>query len=321
MNVFLFILTNNITPILVLITLGYLMNKKFDLNIQTLTKFNFYIFVPAFTFVNLYTTKIPVEMIKVVVTAVLIMGINMSVASLTSKIRGYDEGLKNAFTNSAIFFNAGNIGIPLITLVFSSVPFVINGQTPYLELALTAQIMMLVVQNITANTIGFLNAGRANTDWKKSLGKVLGMPTIYAVPLALILKTIPYDMTQVAIWPALDYARNALVPTSLLTLGVQLSRTAFEFKNKEVYLSVIIRLLGGPILALIFIYLFGMNGIIAQVVMISSALPTAVNTALIAVEYDNYPDFASQAVMTSTLFSSVSLVFVIYMARMIFPMA
>ena len=102
-------------------------------------------------------------------------------------------------------------------------------------------------------------------------------------------------------WPAVRYASNALVPIALITLGVQLAKTSFEFRNKDVYISNFIRLVGGPLIALAFIYLFGMKGIMAQTIMISSAVPTAVNSALIAVETDNHPDFASQVVMSSTL--------------------
>jgi predicted permease len=319
MKVFLFILSNNIIPIFALILVGYLLSKKFDLNIHTLTKLNFYVFVPSFTFVNLYTANISLQMGKVLVAALFILLINTLVVLLFAKIRGYEEGLKNAFANAVLFYNTGNIGIPLITLVFSSVPFVINGKTPYLDIALTAQIMVLVVQNITTNTFGFINAARANTNWRKSIYEVLKMPTIYAIPLAFVLKTIPYDITLIPIWPALNYARNALVPTALIALGIQLSRTSFEFKNKEAYWAVFLRLLGGPLFALPIIYLLGMEGIIAQVILISSALPTAVTCALIAVEYDNHPDFSSQVVMISTLIGAISLVFVIYIAQVFFP--
>lgn len=295
------------------------MNKKFDLNINTLSKLNFYLFVPAFTFVNLYTTDIPKEMTKVLASAFLILFINAFLVKLIAKVRGYNEGFKNAFANSILFFNAGNIGLPLITLVFSSAPFVINGETPYLSLAITTQIMILVTQNITSNTIGFLNAGRANSEWKESLTKVLRMPTIYTIILALYIKTLPIDMTNTFVWPSLNYARNALVPTALISLGIQLSRTKFEFRNKEVYLAVFSRLIVGPILAVLFIFLFKIDGIIAQVFVISLALPTSVNSALIAVEYDNYPNFASQVVMVSTILCAFSLVAVIYMARVFFP--
>lgn len=321
MSVFLFILANNVIPISVLIILGYFMGKKFQLNIFTLTKLNFYIFVPSFTFVNLYTTKMPLEMIKVAIATVLILMTNLGISKIISRVRGYSEGFKNAFANSLMFYNCGNIGVPLITLVFSSNPFIINGEKPYLDVALTTQIMILVVQNITTNTFGFMNAGRANSNWRESFLKILRMPTIYAVPLAFILKAVPYDITQIPLWPAVKYASNALVPIALITLGVQLTRTAIEVKDREVYLSSFIRLFGGPVFAIILIYFLKIHGVSAQVLMISAALPTAVNSALIAVEYDNHPNFASQAVMTSTLLSSITLVFIIYIARILFSIS
>ena len=106
---------------------------------------------------------------------------------------------------------------------------------------------------------------------------------------------------------------------SLLTLGVQLSKTEFKFGDINVYISAIIRLIVGPILALIFIYFFGFSGIIAQTVLIAYSVPTAVNTALIAVECNNNEHFASQAVMVSTIFSAITLTLVIYMAKILFP--
>lgn len=319
MNIFLFILTNNIIPIFALIALGFLVSKKFELNINTLSKLIFYVFAPCFIFVYLYKTNIPLEMMKVMIIAFMILGANMLIAAFVSRIRGYSEGMKNAFANSIIFYNSANIGIPLITLVFSSEPFVINRETPYLNIALAAQIMVLTVQNISTYTIGFMNAGKANTQWKDTFIKVFKMPAIYAIVLAFIFKALPYDFKSFPLWSSLNYASNAMVSVSLIALGVQLSRTHIKLSNTEVYLSSFIRLLIGPILAIIFIHLFQMEGIIAQVIMISSSVPTAVNSALIAVEYNNHPDFASQAVMVSTLLSAVSLAFVIYLARILFP--
>ncbi len=319
MSVFLYILNHNIIPILILVMLGFLLGKKFDLSINTMSKLNFYIFVPAFIFVNLYTTNIPRDMLKVVAAVVLLLILNMIIVKIYAKLRGLDEGYKNAFANSVLFANTGNIGVPLITLVFSSPPFIVNGTAPYLNLALTAQVMVLVVQDTAMNTLGFYFAGKANTHWKNSVLKVLKMPAIYCVVLALVFKMVPYDITHMPVWPALEYAKNALVPIALITLGVQLSQTNFAFRNQDAYVSAAVRLLISPIMALLVIYSLHLNGVIAQVVLITAALPTAVNTALIAMECKNYPDFASQAVMISTLVGAVSLVAVIFSARIIFP--
>lgn len=319
MNVFLFILKNNIIPIFALVALGFLISKKYDLNVNTLSKLIFYIFTPSFIFVYIYNAEIHMEMLKITLIAAIILVINMLFATLVSKIRGYSVGMKNAFANSIMFYNSANIGIPLITLVFSSEPFVINGETPYLNTAIAAQLMILMFQNLSVHTIGFINAARAKNHWKDSVAKVFRMPIIYSITLAFIFKFSNYDLTRFPLWPSLNYAANALVAVNLIALGVQLAKTRFRLTNKDVYLSCLIRLVIGPILAITLVYLFQMKGIIAQVAMISSSVPTAVNTALIAVEYDNFPDFASQTVMISTLLSAVSLAFVIYFARVLFP--
>ncbi|HEY5561777.1 MAG TPA: AEC family transporter [Clostridiaceae bacterium] len=319
MKIMIDILVHNILPIFVLVGLGFLLARNFSLDIGTLNKINFYMLLPAFTFVYLYTTFIPFDMLKVLVATIIIMALNFTVAFVVSSVRGDNPSMKNAFINSVMFYNSGNIGVPLITLIFSSAPFIIDEKTPYLSLALTAQIMVLVVQSITTNTIGFYNAGRAHMHWKESLGKILKMPTIYAIPGAFLFKLIPYDITQTPFWPALEYLKGALVPVALLILGIQISRTKFNSIRSEVFLSVLLRLVAGPLFALGIIHLLSLHGIVAQTVLISASVPTSVNTVLIAVEYDNHPDFASQTVLISTLACTVTLSLIIYLSRIMFP--
>jgi len=318
MSLIFYILIHNILPLFTLIGVGILINKKFHLDINTLTKINFYLFVPAFTFVNLYETKIAIDALKAMVIAVLILLINALISFFLARVWHYDQGMRNAFQNSIMFYNAGNFGVPLITLVFSSGMYAVGGDNPYLNIALTTQIMVLVVQNVTANTVGFYNAASSNMHWKKAVINVLKMPTIYSVTLAFILKAVPYDMTQLWIWPALTYAKNGLISIALLTLGVQLSLTKFDFKSKKVYLAVFCRLIIGPVIAFGLVKLFLLDGVMAQALIISSAVPTAVSTALIAVECKNHPDYASQVVLVSTLMCSVTLVAVIYAAAKLF---
>lgn len=319
MHLIVYILSHNILPLFLLIGIGVLLNKQFHLDINTLTKINFYLFVPAFTFVNLYTTKITIDALKAIVIAVLILLINALISFFLSKAQHYDQGMRNAFQNSIMFYNSGNFGVPLITLVFSSGIYAAGGDNPYLNIALTTQIMVLVVQNVTVNTIGFYNAASSNIHWKKAVINVFKMPTIYSVVLAFILKAVPYDLTQLWIWPALTYAKNGLISIALLTLGVQLSLTKFDFSSKKVYLAVFCRLIIGPVIAFGLVKLFLLDGVMAQALIISSAVPTAVNTALIAVECKNHPDYASQVVLVSTLICSVTLVAVIYAASRLFP--
>lgn len=179
-------------------------------------------------------------------------------------------------------------------------------------------IIILVVNNIFTYTIGFYHAGRASLTFEKSLKKILTMPSIYAIPLAFILKSMPVDVTEMFFWPSLNYMKNCLVATSLITLGIQLSRTKLELNNFDVYIAVISRLVIGPIIAFGLNLIFGFSGITAQALLIIGALPSAVTTALIAVEFQNHESYATQAVVGSTLFSSLSLTIVIYLSRIFY---
>lgn len=319
MEIFLHILGNNIMPIFIIIIFGYVLSRKFDLSVHTLSKLTFYLFVPGFIFYNLYTTNLSFDMLKILLFCVIYLIVNDLITRIISKIRKYDVGMESAFKNSLMFNNTGNIGVSLVTLIFGSAPYIIDGKTPYLNEALTSQIMILVFMNVTMNTIGFYNAGRAKMNIKASIHQIFTMPSIYAIPLALLLKYFNVDVTSTPIWPTLEYVKNGLVPIALISLGVQLSKTKFDFRNIDVNIAVFTRLIIGPVIALALIRILGFNGIIAQVLIISYSVPTAINTALIAVECNNNQDFASQEVMVSTILSGVTLTSVIYIARILFP--
>lgn len=319
MSIFLHILGNNIIPIFTLIGLGVIVSKKFEISVLTLSKLNFYIFVPGFIFFNLYTTNLSFDMIKILLFCIINLVVNDLIARIVSKIRKYDVGQTNAFKNSIMFNNTGNIGISLVTLIFGSAPFIIDGKTPFLNQALSAQIMILVFMNITMNTIGFYNAGRAKMKIKESMHQIFTMPSIYVIPLALLFKYLKVDITTTPLWPTLEYIKDGLVPMALITLGAQLSKTKFDFRNTNVNIAVFTRLVLGPIIALVLIYIFDFTGVIGQAIFISYSVPTAVNTALIAVECDNNQDFASQEVMVSTIYSSITLTSFIYLSRILFP--
>ncbi len=321
MDVYLYKQTHNILPIICIVCLGFLMGKKFPMDVKTLSKLNFYVFVPTFTFYQIYTTVLPDSMLWVLIFALSLLLLNHLLARGIGRVRKYDTGMRNAFMNALMFYNSGNIGVPLITLVFSGVPFIIDEETPYLAPALALQIVVLIVQNLSVNTLGFYNASMGKKmGWKEALISIFTMPTVYAIPVAFLLKyCLPYDLTQFPLWAAVVYLKNGLVPIALFTLGVQLSRTKVAKPSLDVGMAVFLRLIGGPLLAMLLILVFRFDNFTAQVLMMSSSVPTALNTALIAMERDNYPDFAAQTVLYATLLSPLSLTCVVFLSRTMFP--
>jgi predicted permease len=294
------------------------MDMKFKLNMNTLTKINFYLFVPAFSFVNIYTTDISVDLFRVIILTVIMLALNFIFGAGISTLLKLPKKTTKAFENSIMFYNSGNIGISLITLVFSNPPFIVNGEAVYLEIALSVQVMTLLVQNLSTNTLGFINSGGEGMTIKSGVIRVLKMPTIYAITCAILFKFLPFDFTVTPFWPVLEFLRNGLVAVALVTLGVQLAKTRINLKIKTPYIAVFCRLIGGPAASLVLIKLFGFTGVMAQAIFIASSTPTAVNTALLSVECKGDSDFAVQTVTISTLFSAVTMTTVIYLAYVLF---
>lgn len=307
---FIFILTNNIAPIFLIIFLGFILGKTFQIDVKSLSKISFYLLIPSFIFVSLYETSIDLNLLKVLLYAFLFFILSYTAAFFVGKLRKQTKSINATFINTMILFNAGNFGVPLIALVFKD--------SPYLGYAASIQIMILAFQNIITYTVGFLNGGRGQMKINDTLKKLISMPSIYAIFLAFFLKYIHVDVSKFFLWPSLTYMRNGLVPIVLITLGAQLSITKFHLSSFDVYLASFMRLCGGPLISFILITLMGFDGVIPKVLLISSAVPSAINSALIAVEFDNEPDFASQVVITTTLLSSISLTSVIYLANFLF---
>jgi predicted permease len=307
------VFTDNILPVFFLIMLGFLLGKKIKLDPSVLTSLNFYIIIPSFMFVMLTETDLPDNVAFILVAATIMLVINALLGMLISKARSFDNVMSRSFASSLMFYNSGNIGIPLITLVFSD-----HQNKSALGIALAVQISVLLVQNISINTVGFILANHRSGSLKESIVKVFKMPIIYSIALALCLKYFSFDPQSLSIWPALVYAKDAMVAIALLTLGIQLASTSIKSLRADVFLSSALRLVGGPIAALIIIWFMRFDGIVAQAFLISSSVPTAVNTALIAIECKTNPEFASQTVMVSTVISAITLSGVIFLSQILY---
>jgi predicted permease len=115
----------------------------------------------------------------------------------------------------------------------------------------------------------------------------------------------------------LDYIAEAFISVALVTLGVQLGAMKWKFQLSNVLISNTLRLLVGPVFGFLVVLLLGLDGLVAQTLVLSCAVPTSVFCLMLAVEFDNEVEFSSQAVLSSTLFSIFTVTMVIYMLRFI----
>lgn len=311
--IFFDIVVNTMLPLFFLVGVGYFLDKKFHMDIKTMSKLIFFLIVPSFLFTNIYTTQFPSTSLHIVGSLLLFMALSFLLATLVGKIRHYDQGMMASCRNALMFNNTGNLGVAVILLIFSHSPFVVDGQTPYLQEALTVQIIFFVSQSILLNTLGLYQGARGHYTPRDALKVILHMPIVYAFLAALLCRWGSIDAKSFFLWPVLEMSGKCLLPVAMVSIGAQLSQTKIQLFNREVEIVCGMKLFVMPLVGLTMIFLANhflpglFTPISALVFLIYCTIPTAVNTSLYAIEFDNHPDYATQCVLNTTVLSCISI--------------
>lgn len=301
------ILKDIILPIFIMIAIGYIMQLKFRLDLNTLAKLNIYFLVPGFMFVTLYTTEFDGSLFAFIVFFFMLFVLILYIISrLVARFLKLNRDKQTLFSNSVIFYNSGNYGIPVNDLVFQSDPF-----------AMSIQVVAMAFQNIFLFSYGIFSLRSAQTGKLAALLGYFKMPVVYALIAGITFNVLNVSLPDFVFVPA-NYIADATIGVALVTLGAQVAKIKFVPGMWSVYLSLTIRLVIGPLVALGLIYLFRLEAVTAQALFIASAMPTSVNSAIIAQEYSDYPEFAAQTVLFSTLISAITVTVVIYCSRILF---
>ncbi len=319
------IFMTTIMPILVMAVAGFVLDRRFQMDLDTLSKINFYIVCPAFLFINTYQYRFSDSTLDLVNLNIVIFVLTLIGVLVLERLLRMTPERAGILRNSILFNNCGNIGVPLIIFIYSNTPYLdVAGSTPWLQAAIAVQIIVFAFQNIVTNSFGFYFAGKGQLSSRDAVKLVFSMPIIYAVILGLGLNQANIDITHLFIWPALENFSNALVMIALFTLGVQLSRTPFQFFKRDVLVASFGRLVMGPGIALVCLWIYmsvlgyDLPAVSAQVMFISAAVPSGVNTALIAAAMHNNADFATQIVVATTVLSAITLPGVIMLANILY---
>jgi hypothetical protein len=291
---FLQILTDVCAPIFMIVGCGWLLDRKFALNLESLVKINIYLLVPAFVFARLMGAPMSGrEAGRIMLCAFAVIVLCGFAALIASKALRMTGGWRKSLMLAAMFGNCGNFGLPLVTLAFG-------------KEAAAVQVYVLVVMNVSTFTFGLFlaNNGAEAVSHRRALLSTLRQPAIYAVTAAALCKALGWQPMHItALWQPLDMLADALVGFALLTLGVQLSQTRPAPLHAPLLSALTIRLLVAPLLAWGLTHVMRFPPAIAAVLILTAGAPTAVNTALLAHEFGGNTAFATASVYYSTLAS------------------
>ncbi|RIN96220.1 AEC family transporter [Mammaliicoccus sciuri] len=304
---FVFILTEVLLPLLILIFVGFLLQRKFVFNLKHFSTLITYCLMPVAVFANIYDITIQMDLLlKVLYYIVAYSLVMILIGNLFAKVLNLQKGESAALKNSISLMNSGNYGLPVSQLIFSQNP-----------IGVAVQIFVLIFQNLLTYSYGMYNLLSTTKSLKDIFISFLKLPVFHALILGIIFQVGHIKFSQVFLIP-IHQISDSFAPIALILLGAQLAHIKLKLLHRAIMGSLIGRLIIGPLIALSLIYLFHIDGAIAQSLFIASAFPTSRNTSTIAFEYDVEPELHAQIVLFSTLLSSVTVSIVIYLSYILF---
>lgn len=268
------------------------MDKTFELDLPTLSKLNFYVFVPALLFIKILYADISLEqMLNIILFSVLHFILLLIFSFLLFSLSYFKENRK-ILTLGTVLINVGNYGIPVILFAFGD---------SYIGILA----VIIMVQNLFTFTLGPLILQRGKNSFRNYSKELIKIPSLYAIVIGFILKGLNVRLIPQIENPLIIIA-NGLISLALITLGIQLSRIKIQKNLPQISILSILRLCISPLLAFILVIIFGLSGILAAILIVAAGFPTAVNTYILSLEYENDYELASQLIFWTTLFSAVS---------------
>lgn len=285
---------NVISPIAIIVALSALASHYLKPEPRTLSTLIIYLFSPMLVLNSMASTEIqPGDLVNIMGISVLLVVVMSVIGFGVARLLKLDKRTESAFVMVIVLVNAANYGIPVNEFAYG-IPGADRAMVYYIGTALVG------------NTYGVFLASRGSASMRESIMNVFKIPMVYCLVAGLAL-----NFSGTALPVPLERASyllgSAAVPGMLALLGMQLARATFKGRMGPVLAAAGLRLLVGPVVALGLTLLLGMSGLSRDVSIIESAMPTAVISSALAIQFDADGDFVAAAILFSTVASVATL--------------
>ena len=283
-----------IFPVFFVIGVGYYLGKKnpkFDTSFITVFAGN--IGTPAMIFYTVTTTGITLNIfIHYFVYALLMIGGFALIGLILLFLLKKDLSME---LPPLILPNTGNMGIPICLFAYGT-----QG------LGIASAVASVII--LFHFTLGIFLAKK-----KFSLDVVIKSPPVYAIIVSVIFLFFKIE-TPLFLENTTFLLTYATIFLVLMSLGIALTKLKFSLKD-SILLSLC-RVILGPIIAFIIIYYFNLSGFAAGVLLIQSAMPSAILNYLVGSIYSprKIVDSIASTIVVSTIMSFFTIPIVVFFA-------
>ena len=283
-----------IFPVFFVIGVGYYLEKK-NPNIDTnfITIFAGNIGTPAMIFYTVTTTGITLSVFtNYFIYALIMIGGFAILGLILLFLLNKDLSME---LPPLILPNTGNMGVPICLFAYGT-----QG------LGVASAIASVII--LFHFTLGVFLANK-----KFSFEVVIKSPPVYAIIISVIFLYFQIE-TPLFLENTTFLLTYATIFLVLMSLGIALTR--FKFSLKDSIILSLCRVILGPLIAFIIIYNFDLSGFAAGVLLIQSAMPSAILNYLVGSMYSpkKIVDSIASTIVVSTLMSFITIPIVVFFA-------
>ncbi len=285
--------SSNLLPIILVAGIGFALQKRIGIDPHPISQIVFYALSPALVFSLLISTEISGnELMQMAALAVINIIVVAILCVVIGRVRRLEAPLLSAFILTSSFMNAGNYGLPLSRLAFG-------------ESGLAWASIYFVTSAMMVNSLGVYVASVGKQSPFNALLGLLKVPSVYAIPLALIIRSNGIELPAWISHPV-EMMGSGSIPVMLVVLGIQIGRLN-TFNHKGLLSqTVLLRLIISPLVAWLISPLFNLDAIARDAAFLQAGMPSAVFNMVIATKYDIESEFVTGALVATTLISPLT---------------
>jgi hypothetical protein len=290
MDLLLTILLDDILPIFVVASVGFLLARRLRVDVRSLSRITFNALAPCLVFTLLVTSEVrAAEFGRIVAYTLLVVAAAGVVARLAAVPLHLDRPHLAAFLIVVMFSNAGNYGLSVVLFAFG-------------REALARAAIYFVTSALVMYTFGTFLASSGRHGGRDALRGLLRVPAVWGLVAAALVMWTGAELPPAVTRPV-GLLGDAAIPSMLLVLGMQFEKGARTERPGLVALAAVLVLVGTPLIGSLLAPAVGLTGVARQAVLVQSAMPSAVITTIVALEFDVAPAFVASVVVVTTLAS------------------
>lgn len=285
-----------VLPVGLIILIGFIVGRTLSLQGATLSQLALYVLSPALVVDSLYRTELSFRSSSRLILGFALTSLTIYVIiGIINRLLKLPVSLRQGITAIVMFPNNANMGLPVVTFAFGAA-----GLDLAIVYLLGSIFLMFCVGPAMIRGDGII----------QGLKLTVRLPLLWAILLGLSLRLLSFPIP----WKldvGIQQLGAAAIPIALILLGIQLSETRFQPGIKEITLAIA-RLLIAPMIAYLIGRVLQLETLSLQILVLQSAMPTAVNSLILVSEFGGDKDLVAKAIITSTLMSFVTLPIVLF---------